>query len=47
MVGGALSDTLRIPLDKIKLNPFKCCEYSVPVIIDRGYWAKRSIIMAL
>jgi len=31
---------LSIPLSDLRLNPFKCCENSIPVIIDRGHWGK-------
>lgn len=29
-----------LPVEKLKLNPFKCCEHSIPVIVDRGIWGK-------
>jgi len=37
---GFVNSFVMIPMDSIKLNPFKCCEHSIPVIVDRGIFGK-------
>jgi|3_EtaG_2_1085321.scaffolds.fasta_scaffold03516_13 hypothetical protein len=37
---GFLSEFVFISVESIKLNSFKCCEHSIPVVVDRGMWGK-------